>query len=78
MENKIDIYIKNEVLIRPTKLIDELSYDNKLFNHRNEYGMIIEYIDEFLKGRNINRYLILPGIRDVGKSTILFQVYDYL
>jgi len=78
MDNKIDTYIKNEVLIRPTKLIDELSYDNVLFNHRSEYETIIEYIEEFLEGRNINRYLVLPGIRDVGKSTILFQIYEYL
>ena len=78
MDNKIDTYIKNEVLIRPTKLIDELSYDNALFNHRSEYETIIEYIEEFLEGRNINRYLVLPGIRDVGKSTILFQIYEYL
>ena len=27
---------------------------------------------------NINRFLVLPGLRDVGKTTILFQTYEYL
>ncbi|KZX12294.1 AAA family ATPase [Methanobrevibacter oralis] len=26
----------------------------------------------------INRFIVLPGLRGVGKTTILYQLYDYL
>lgn len=73
MENKIDTYIKKEVLIRPTKLMDELSYDNKFFNHRNEYNMIIEYVDDFLTGKTINRYLVLPELEMLANQLFFFK-----
>lgn len=60
------------------KLDQELAYGDRKFNKRSDYENIIKYIDNFLDGRNINRFLVLPGIRDVGKTTILFQIYEYL
>ena len=59
-------------------LFDDLSNNDKVFNKRTSYYYIIKYINDFLEGKNINRYLVLPGIRDTGKSTILFQIYQYL
>ena len=52
------------------KLNSDLSYNNKKFTPRSDYYTIIEYINDFLEGKNINRYLVLPG-RDIGKTTIL-------
>lgn len=78
MNTTLNTYIQNQILIKPTKLEDELSYNNKKFNHRKDFSKICEYIDDFLKAKNINRYLLMPGIRDVGKSTLLFQIYEYL
>lgn len=48
------------------------------FNYRTDFELITEHIDEFLNGNNINRYLVLPGLRGVGKTTILYQTYEYL
>nr|WP_295001856.1 AAA family ATPase [uncultured Methanobrevibacter sp.] len=31
-----------------------------------------------MNGDNINRYIVLPGLRGIGKTTILYQTYDYL
>ena len=35
--------------------------------------LLILYINE-----TINRYIVLPGLRCVGKTTILYQIYEYL
>ena len=72
------IYIRNQILTMPMKVNQELTHKNKKFNKRSDYGNIIRYVDNFLEGENINRFLVLPGLRDVGKTTILFQVYEYL
>lgn len=71
-------YIRNQILTMPMKVNQELSYKDEKFNRRSDYYNIIDYIDKFLEGESINRFLVLPGLRDVGKTTILFQVYEYL
>lgn len=78
MDNILETHIQNQVLIKPNSLKDEITLNNILFNQRQEYYNLIKYIDEFLEGKNTNRYFVLPGIRGVGKSTIIFQIYDYL
>ena len=50
----------------------------KIINHRTEFNKIKNYIDNFIKGNFNNRFIVLPGIRGVGKTTILFQIFEYL
>ncbi len=57
---------------------NKLQFNNKLFNHRNEYYRIQRHVDEFLKGKYYNRFISMPGLRGVGKTTILHQLYSYL
>ena len=71
-------YIQNQIFSLPMKISHELSNNNQKFNKRSHYYKIIRYIDDYIEMNNINRFLVLPGLRDVGKSTLLFQVYDYL
>ncbi|SDA45603.1 ATP-binding protein [Methanobrevibacter millerae] len=71
-------YIRNQILTMPMKVTQDLTNGDKKFNKRSDYDNIIGYVDNFLKGENINRFLVLPGLRDVGKTTMLFQVYEYL
>ena len=77
-KNTLNIFIQNQINNMPITLNDELSYQNKQFNHRTDFYIVKEHIDDFLKGENINRYLVLPGLRGVGKTTILYQIYEYL
>ncbi|MBQ2653917.1 MAG: ATP-binding protein [Methanobrevibacter sp.] len=73
-----DRYIKNQMLTMPMKLNRELSSNGMTFNKRDDFEDIIKYINNFLEGNTINRFLVLPGLRDVGKTTLLFQIYEYL
>lgn len=76
--NTLNSFIQNQINSLPTILNEELSYKNKKFNHRTDFNIIKEHIDDFLNGDNINRYYVLPGLRGVGKTTILYQTYEYL
>ncbi len=54
-------------------------YEDKI-KPRFKYAEIIKHVDNFLDKRKnyYNRLLMIPGLRGVGKSTLLYQVYYYL
>lgn len=57
---------------------DNIRTDDTLFEHRKTYFHIKKYVDEFLDGYIENRFVIMSGLRGIGKTTILFQIYEYL
>ena len=57
---------------------DYIKRDGKLYQHRKAYFRIKQHLDDFINGDVENRFLIMPGLRGVGKTTILLQLYDYL
>ncbi len=57
---------------------DNIKTDDTPFEHRKTYFRIEKYVDEFLEGYIENRFIIMPGLRGIGKTTILFQIYEYL
>ena len=69
-------FLQSQITDTPLSLNNELSNMDVKFNHRDDFDEIKVFIDEFIDGNNVNRYIVLPGLRGVGKTTILFQVYD--
>lgn len=51
--------------------MERLFLENAFINIKNN-------LDEFLGGYAENRFMVMPGLRGTGKSTLLFQVYEYL
>lgn len=46
---------------------------------RLKYYSIIDRIDKFMEEESYSkRFIVMPGLRGVGKSTILYQLYSYL
>ncbi len=78
MEDVIYNYIQKQLSEVPMVLNRKLSYDGIEFNSKYELGKLKLMIDCFLNGESEERYFVLPGIRGVGKTTILFQCYEYL
>ncbi len=37
-----------------------------------------ESVDKFIEKPNQNKFFVVPGLRGVGKSTIIYQLYEYL
>ena len=62
----------------PLTLRDKLINNDKKLNCRFEFDEIRESIDDFIEGGELNRFIVLPGIRGVGKTTLLYQAYHYL
>lgn len=57
---------------------DNINEDKTHLDHRKTYFSIEKRIDEFFEGYVENRFIIMPGLRGIGKTTVLFQLYDYL
>ncbi len=66
----------------PQLVKNHLEGEKSVLRYRRAYFRIKKYADDFLSGEkrvnSSNRLVILPGLRGVGKTTIVFQIYDYL
>lgn len=78
LEEELMQYILAKQRLMPKIISSKLSSNNKKLNRRTDYFRIKEYIDNFLNGNNQNRFIVMPGLRGVGKTTILLQLYEYL
>ncbi|MCL2687982.1 MAG: AAA family ATPase [Methanobrevibacter sp.] len=58
---------------------DDLLKNIKDLKYMEEYYKIKKYLDDFLENDDsVKRFVVMPGLRGVGKTTILLQLYDYL
>lgn len=71
-------YVFAKLAEAPKLSQDNIKSDDTPFEHRNAYFQIEKYVNEFLDGFIENRFVIMPGLRRIGKTTILFQIYEYL
>ena len=74
-------YLSAKLAEAPNLARKKTQEDGKPFGYRRIYFRIKKYIDAFLsrerKGIE-NRIIILPGLRGVGKTTLMLQIYKYL
>ncbi len=49
--------------------------NGKTYPKRNVFIKIEKYVKDFLNGKSEQRWVIIPGLRGVGKTTILAQIY---
>lgn len=62
----------------PNVLSRDLSKNNKKFNARYQLSELKGYADTFLNEDTSNKIVVLPGLRGVGKTTLILQFYEYL
>lgn len=70
-------YLIQQITTTPTLLKHFVeSQDKKRFFMRNIFILIRKRINDFLMDQDLeNRWIVIPGLRGVGKTTILAQVY---
>lgn len=79
MKKTIENYLTKQLLNFPSTINSRISgKDNKKYNKRDDYYKITEMIDAFLDLESEERFFSLPGLRGVGKTTLLYQTYEYL
>ena len=81
-EEKNDVmlkFIRRQITNLPLIINRKKTTENeKAFKHRPEIPKLLKYVDDFLDGHSDNRFFVLTGLRGVGKTTILYQIYEYL
>ena len=78
MNENISQYILNQLNTTPYLVESELTENNVSLNNRIEFYEFKKYLDEFLTKETKNRFFVMPGLRGVGKTTLIYQIYDYL
>jgi len=81
MEDKKDIiysYLEKNILNTDIYGKNRTYDEDKKFKYRKVFDNLKNGVDDFLGGYKENRYVVMPGLRGVGKSTLLFQLYEYL
>lgn len=72
-------YIKNQINDAKYILEGYIKDSNGVFYRpRNIFIKIKKYISDFLNNTDSERWIIMPGLRGVGKTTILAQTYSEL
>ncbi len=71
-------FINRELIEVPNSINNELTKNNQKLNIRKEFGEIKSNIDDFLEGYASKRFIVMPGLRGVGKTTLIYQIYEYL
>jgi hypothetical protein len=71
-------YLLNILKTTPNIVEYSIKNQDKKLNKRSDFFELKKRIDVFLDKGDDARFYIMPGLRGVGKTTILFQLYDYL
>ena len=74
----MDSMEKHDYLLNLIRRTPEIVKNNISSYKRREFHEFRQYIDEFLDNNGEERFFTLHGIRGLGKTTIIFQLYDYL
>jgi len=78
-EELISGYVK-EVISRAEDRLGRKVFESsgERLEQRDDLARIFSLIDDFRSGRRQVRWLVIPGLRGVGKTTMLAQTYDRL
>ncbi|WP_298524193.1 ATP-binding protein [uncultured Methanobrevibacter sp.] len=71
-------YIVKQIQTTPYVANEFLQTQNTEFKPRNSFEDLQKYVDDFLNGYEENRFITMPGLRGIGKSTMVFQIYNHL
>jgi len=71
-------YIDSQIINAESQLRLYTHLDDVSRPNRNAFSILIGKVDKFRQGEEKGRWVLMPGLRGVGKTTILAQTYQYL
>ena len=72
-------YINQQLTEVPLTLTRNLSSIKGIpFKKRDEFSVLKRRMDDYINKESSERFFVLPGLRGVGKTTLLLQCYEYL
>lgn len=80
IENKerLQSYVRRQIELCDELLGSKIKVGGKTLKTRNIYIKICEYIKSFKGGKSDRRWIIIPGLRGTGKTTVLAQSYFFI
>ena len=78
MQPEIIQYIKNQLVRADDRLRPYVRTGTWNYPRRNAFFKIEKYLKDFLRGNHESRWVIIPGLRGVGKTTVVAQIFFWL
>lgn len=77
-ESKLLSYLIRQIETNLILADEKTQENNKVYPTRAHFIKLQRYTKDFLENSTDQRIMILPGLRGVGKTTLLFQIYKWL
>lgn len=74
----LENYILSKISEVRKKYKKYTEYKGEPLRKRNIFSRFKSELDKFLRGQTKRKFIVMPGLRGVGKTTILMQIYEYL
>ena len=69
-------YVQGQIAQAPHRLKGHITDPaGKVYPQRHIYKKLERHLDDFLSGKTEQRWIIVPGLRGVGKTTVLSQLF---
>ena len=78
MQPEIIQYIQNQLARANDRLQPYVRNGRWIYPRRHAFFKIERYLKDFLKGNRESRWIIIPGLRGVGKTTVVAQTFFWL
>ena len=76
MNQEVIEYLQNQLVQTENRLLSYTKNDcGGLYPKRSIFIRVSKYIRDYIANRESSRWLIIPGLRGVGKTTLLAQLY---
>lgn len=77
-EDRVNIYIKRQLEVCDEIMNSKIKARGKVLKRRSLFSRILEYIKDFQEHDSDRHWVIIPGLRGTGKTTLLAQSYAYI
>lgn len=71
-------FIFNQLREVPIQVENGLHRNHSKFKKRPTFLKLKKAVEDFISGNSEERWIVLTGLRGVGKTTVIYQIYDYL
>jgi hypothetical protein len=76
MDDQILKYVQSQIAQAPSRLRGHITDPaGKTYPQRHIYKKLEKHLQDFVSGRSEQRWVVVPGLRGVGKTTVLSQLF---
>lgn len=69
-------YVERQMSLSEDKIENWISQDEKKKPKRSIFNPVAKEIENFLDHKQQKSVIVIPGLRGIGKTTLMFQIYD--